>query len=78
MKRKSSLQGPEQDAVFVLSVIGAIDLVKELAIISEGLADRPRVAPRESAPTILAPTQSRNGTLPPDNKLHVRDSDFPA
>lgn len=72
MKRKSRLEGAEQDAVFVLSVIGAIDLVKELAIISEGLADHPRT---RDAPPTAAPTQERRNVAPSEPKM--RDSDFP-
>lgn len=35
VKRKARLRGADRDAVYVLSAIGAIDLVKELAVISE-------------------------------------------
>jgi hypothetical protein len=73
MKRKSRLEGAEQDAVFVLSVIGAIDLVKELAIISEGLSDRPRT--RDAAPT-AAPTQERRNNVT-TAEPKIWDSDFP-
>ncbi|KAJ9104771.1 hypothetical protein QFC19_003912 [Naganishia cerealis] len=41
VKRKSRLRGSERDAVYVLSAIGAIDLVKELAVISESKAVLP-------------------------------------
>jgi hypothetical protein len=34
-KRKARLRGSDRDAIYVLSSIGAIDLVKELAVISE-------------------------------------------
>lgn len=36
IKRRSGLSRPEQDAILVLSSIGAVDLLRELAIMSDG------------------------------------------
>ena len=78
VKRKSSLRGAEQDAIFVLSVIGAIDLVKELAIISEGLADRPPSVARQSGAENVRPMHDRrNGSAQSHDKRKTQDSDFP-
>lgn len=36
IKRKSGLSKAEQDAILVLSSIGAVDLLRELAVMSDG------------------------------------------